>query len=148
MKDFSYVDALRGMRIWKNKINYNDHYLILVMPDYESKLILDLIPALSSYLELENRLYEKIEIIYVDDNVKSFLSNKFLDFIFIKASKQEMKNLVCYMLLTAKHYGVMRCQNVKLVSFDVLYGNQLRIIAENKLYPPRYLITEMILNRV
>lgn len=148
MKDFSYVDALRGMRIWKNKINCNNHYLILVIPEYESKLILDLIPSLTSYLALENRLYEKIEIIYVDDDVKSFLSNKLLNFIFIKVSKQEMKNLVCYMLLTAKHYGVMRCQNVKLVSFDVLYGNQLQIIAENNLYPPRYLITKMILNRI
>ena len=148
MKDFSYIDALRGMRIWKNIVNYNKPYLILVMPDYESKLTPDLIPALTSYLTLDNHLYEKIEIIYVDDNVKSFLSNKLFNFIFIKVSKQEMKNLVCYMLLTAKHYGVMRRPNVKLVSFDVLYGNQLRIIAENKLYPPRYLISEMILNRI
>ena len=148
MKDFSYVDALRGMRIWKNIVNYNKPYLILVMPDYESKLTPDLIPALTSYLTLENHLYEKIEIIYVDDNVKSFHSNKLFNFIFMKVSKQEMKNLVCYMLLTAKHYGVMRRQNVKLVSFDVLYGNQLRIIAKNNLYPPRYLITEMILNRM
>lgn len=148
MSSISFLSAFLGMRVWIKKIDCQNQGLIFVIPGHEAKLIYDLIPALDSYLSLENRLHEKIIIVYDDDKIKNFLCNQALYFEFIKLSKKEMNNLVCYMLFTNKHYGAMRHPNVKLMSFELLYGNQLNIIADNNLYPPCYLITEMILNRV
>lgn len=148
MNTFSVIAALKGMKIWNENLVARNHYLVLVIPDYEKTLIEELIPALKEYLSFDYEDNKKILIVFTDREIQEILCECSIDLEFAQIGKEEMNCLVCYMLLTSKHYGTMRKQNVKLVSINNLYGNQLRLIADNKLYPLRSLISEEILNRI
>ena len=147
MNNFSIISAFIGMKLWNQIIGSRNQYLILVLPDYEESLLEELIPALKWYLSLDS--LERVLIVFTDSKVQEVLfCSCSINFEFVQIRKKDMSCLVCYMLLSSKHYGTMRKQNVKLLSFNVLYGNQLRLIADNGLYSQRYMISEEILNRI
>jgi hypothetical protein len=148
MKNFSIIAAFKGMKIWKEVIGYQSRSLTLIVPDYEKALLNELIPALQLFFTFESQDFGKTRIIYSDYKVKETLFSSEMDFEYVQMDNRDMSCLVSYMLLTSKHYGTMWNQNVKLLSFNALYGNQLRLIADNGLYSPRYIISEKILNRI
>ena len=148
MKNFSIIAAFKGMKIWKEVIGYQSRCLTLIVPDYEKALLNELIPALQSFFTFESQDFGKTRIIYSDYKVKETLFSSEMDFEYVQIDNRDMSCLVSYMLLTSKHYGTMWNQNVKLLSFNALYGNQLRLIADSGLYLPCYLIPEKILSRI
>ena len=146
MNRISWIRVLLGMCIWKKYIDCKE--LTLLIPEYSREMLDALISALDNYLKLGNHSNHVIMIICADPQIKATLFSSSLKLKFVEISKNEMCNLVHYVRATSKHGGVPRNPNVKFISFDFLYGNQLRVIADSKLYPPGYLITEMILNRM
>ena len=148
MNKFSIISAFKGFNLWNKVIGCRDKYLVLVIPDYDKILIDELIPSLKWYLSLDCQEQERVLIVYTDCKVKETLCESSINFEFVQMEKRNMSFLTCYMLLTSKHYGTMRKQNVKLLSFNVVYGNQLRLIADNGFYFFFYMILEEILNRI
>lgn len=148
MKNFSIIAAFKGMKIWKEVIGYQSRCLTLIVPDYENSLLDELVLALQSYFSLDNQNLGKTRIVYSDRKVQETLCTCEIKFDFVQIEKSDMSHLENYLLLTSKHYGSMWSQSVKLLSFDVLYGNQLRLIADSGLYSQRYIISEKILNRI
>jgi len=150
MNTFSLISSLKGMKKWIEIIGCRNKCLILVIPDFEKTLLEELEPALQTYLLVDNHEKEKIIIIYSDSKVQDTLNSYEckIDFEFIQTGKRDMGCLVSYLLLTSKHYGTMWNQNVKLLSFKSLFGNQLKLITDNSLYSLRYIISETILNGI
>ena len=145
MNRLSWIRVLAGMRIWKKYIDCKE--LTLLLPEYSKDILDALILALENYLKLGEYNNRNIIIIFTDPQIKTLVSSS-LNLKLVEISKVEMKNLMQYVRATSKHYGVPRNPNVKLVSFNYLFANQLQIIVDSKLYPTEYLITEMILNRI
>lgn len=135
-----------GMFVWKKYIDCKE--LTLLIPEYSNDILDALVSALENYLKLGKHNNHNIMIVCADSQIKAALFSSSLNLIFVEISKIDMQNLMQYVQATSKHYGVPRNPNVKIVSFDCLFSRQLRIIADSKLYPVGYLITEMILNRI
>ena len=150
MKAFFFSSSFKGMKIWNEIIDCSSKRLTMVVPDYEESLLEGLILALQSYLSLDDQVTETVLIVHSDCKVRETLYScmRKIEFEFIQLDEKDMANLVSYMLLTSKHYGAMWKPNVRLISFNVLYGNQLKLIAGKGLYTPSYLISEKILNRI
>lgn len=150
MKAFSFSSSFKGMKIWNEIIDCSSNRLTMVVPDYEESLLEGLVLALQSYFPLDKQVNETVIIVYSDCKVRETLYScmREIEFEFIQLDEKDMNSLVSYMLLTSKHYGAMWKQSVRLISFNVLYGNQLKLIAGNGLYTPSYLILEKILYRI
>ena len=140
------IDALKGIKIWSSTINCKN--LTLVIPKYESELADGIPKALMRLMLVDRSINEKVSIIFTDVRNKNLMWDKQLNIEFIQLSRQDMDNLVNYMLWTAKHVSAMRNANVKLVMLENLCGGQIQHIYDMKLFSNVYIIYDKLLRGV
>lgn len=138
--------ALAGVKVWRKNIDRHDYALILIIPAYDEELISVLPCAVHNYFERKGLFCNKILVILHDPRVKEAL-RKMTDMEFAEITQKDIRRLMSYACLSAKHYGAPRKSNVKIITSELIYANQVQKIRDRELFTISDLITEMMLMR-
>ena len=136
MSRHSILSAYFGAITWRCIMKGHEDALIIVIPDNNSKLIVAMRDAVSKYINNSGNTYSQLLIVctnQISNNIHRLYKGLMQNVRVISSS--EMIRLVDFIMLTSKQYGATCQKNVKLVSLEMPYNGQLKLIADCNLFP-------------
>lgn len=147
MNKHSIIRAFLGARTWYRIVKGHQEDLVIVIPDHDTILLNAMKNAVSEYVNHSGITYSQVLIVYakqITNDVHRLFES--IDWNFQVISNFEMTGLIDFMLLTSKQYGAICQKNVKLVSLEEPYGGQLKLLANNNLFPLESIVKSSMLD--
>lgn len=136
--------AIAGEAVWRKYIIPFYKQLVLVIPDYDEKLLEVLMNVFPDYLVASNCYCSKVVVVYCDNSIKNKMTGATL-FHYCYIDKKKMDYLVCFMRFSMKQYGAVNHKNVKLISIEENYGGQLAVLVQSGLFDLKTIVYDNLL---
>lgn len=136
--------ALAGAGIWRRRIESWGDAPVLILPEYAPALMEALPEAAARYLAVWPSP-GGVFAVCADPEFEKALKGREWCAECAVLDRRDMRRLMSYIALSAKHGGAPQRGNVKVIAADALSGGQLERIRARELFPLPVLIYDMLL---